>query len=66
MSLAYIRDHYGVPAEAGGRVKFHWYTPAVEGTIIGAEDQHLVVQFDGDNRTSTVHPTWKLSYKEQS
>jgi hypothetical protein len=60
MSMIYIRKAYGVPAKRGGRVRYR----GREGTITSACGPHLRVRFDGDKRTSILHPTWSVDYLE--
>jgi len=61
VSLAYIRDYYGVPARRGGRVRFD----GRDGTIVGAQAQYLRVRLDGDRRPITAHAKWRMEYAEQ-
>lgn len=56
--LEYIRNAYGVPAEAGRRVEFD----GRRGVIKGARDGRLVVLMDGDETTGTYHPIWHMIY----
>ena len=56
--LEYIRNAYGVPAEAGRRIEFD----GRRGVIKGACDGLLVVLFDGDETTGTYHPIWHMIY----
>ena len=56
MTMQWIRDHYGVPAKRGGRVKFF----GTEGTIISAT-HYLYVRMD-DGRKVLLHPTWEVEY----
>jgi hypothetical protein len=61
---AYVRDHYHVPAHLGGRITFTW--DGRDATIVGFDDAHLLVQFDGELDTETepavLHPTWHIRY----
>lgn len=57
MSLDYIREHYGVPAEVGCRV----VVDAHVGVIVGADQAHLLVELT-DGRTVSAHPTWRVQY----
>ncbi len=52
MSLAYIREYYGVPAEKGRRIR---YKDEKEGVITRARGGYIGVVFDGDKPTN-VHP----------
>ena len=59
--FAYIRRYYGVPAEKGRRVRFHYYDK--EGVITGhSTGAHILVRFDGDEQSQPCHPTWKMQY----
>lgn len=60
MSMEYIRQHYGIPAKRGLRIKFCGH-PA---TITGSEDARLRIRIDGDDRSVIVHPTWRIEYPE--
>lgn len=60
MSLKYIRAQYGVPAIRGARVRFIYENRV--GTIVGSDNAHLRVRFDGDKKPSILHPTWELEY----
>lgn len=63
MSLDYICDHYRVPAQIDGRIRFTWPLwdhPALA-TIVGAEDARLKVRFD-DGTIGHLHPTWEVEY----
>lgn len=62
MSLEYIRDHYGVPARRGGRIRYTGLAWPAVGTIVAARGQYLRVRFDGDSEIHTLHPTWKVEY----
>ncbi len=66
MSLGYIRQTYGVPAQRGGRVKYtgdctRRGNPRF-GTITGAQGAHLRIRMDGDAFAQPYHPTWELEY----
>ncbi len=56
--LAYIRGQYGVPAEMDG----HVIVDGRPGLIVGAQDAHLLVEFDEDE-TLPCHPTWRVEYR---
>lgn len=63
MSMAYIRDHYDVPAKRGARIRFQPYRDAYDGVIVGSCGQYLRVRFDGEPLTiQTLHPTWGVTY----
>jgi hypothetical protein len=63
MSLDYIRDHYRVPAQLEGRIRFTWlgWMGDPVGTIVGAAGPHLRVLFDS-GELGTLHPTWEIEY----
>lgn len=62
MSLEYIRNCYGVPAEKGRRIVMN----GKPGVITGASGPHVAVLFDdmepGNSRP--CHPTWEMEYLE--
>lgn len=68
--MAYIRKHYSVPAQRGGRVRFTgrlMTDEPLDGTIVGSAGQYLRVRFDNAPDLSrrwlvTLHPTWKVEY----
>lgn len=62
MSLKYIRDHYGVPAKRGGRVR---YNGKIEGTITGSDGARLRVRMDGDRFSLKYYPTWDMEYLDK-
>jgi hypothetical protein len=67
MSMAYIRDHYKVPAKRGGRVRYSGNPggqPPVDGTITASDGAHLRIRLDGNKHSYVFHPTWKLEYLE--
>lgn len=57
--MAYIRSHYLVPARRGGRVRVY---DGREGRITGARGCYLMVRLDGERRSLSYHPTWKVTY----
>lgn len=67
MSMAYIREHYNVPAKRGGRVR---YTPdgnrylATEGVIVGSRGAYLRIRMGDEKKAGNYHPTWDLEYLE--
>jgi hypothetical protein len=65
VSMEYIRRSYGVPAKRGGRVTW-WATLGAQliGVIVGARGHYLRVRFDGESRTRTLHPTWRIGYHD--
>lgn len=62
MSMKYIRDYYGVPAKRGGRIRFTGYCTSSLGTITSSSGKWLRVRFDGESRTSLVHPAHSVEY----
>lgn len=65
MSMQYIRDTYGVPVKRGGRVEFRGDGRLKTGTIVNAIGPYLRVRIDGDDIV-TLHPTWEITYMEES
>ncbi len=65
MSMEYIREHYGVPAKRGGRVRFapdgNRYL-ACEGVIVGSRGAHLRIRMGEEKRSGLYHPTCDLEY----
>ncbi|MGA7438606.1 MAG: hypothetical protein WBW32_10835 [Luteibacter sp.] len=59
MSLAYIRQQYGVPAHRGRRVVVH----GKRAVIAGATGALLRVRIDGDTVTRLYHPTDDVQYE---
>lgn len=62
MSLAYIRDRYGVPAKRLGRVRYTHPHPPREGVIVGSRGAYLKVRLDGETTWKAFHPTWEIEY----
>ncbi|WP_024899494.1 hypothetical protein [Brucella rhizosphaerae] len=63
MSLEYIKDYYRVPARVDGRVKYTGGKKPQYGTIEGAQNQYLLIRFDGEsNEPLLYHPTWEITY----
>ncbi|WHT20957.1 hypothetical protein N8J89_07800 [Crossiella sp. CA-258035] len=60
--MAWIREHYGVPAKRGGRILFEG-KPAV---ITSARHGGLRVRLDGEKRSIPIHPTWEVVYLPDS
>lgn len=65
----YVRDHYGVPAFIGRRVRYtgRLGASAREGKIAGFDGQYLLVKFDDDDSErhgfrERLHPTWEMEY----
>jgi hypothetical protein len=54
----WIRYHYGVPVDLGGRVRFKGRL----GTIVGFRGGYVRVHLDGDPRPGSHHPTWHMEY----
>ncbi|MBP8283318.1 MAG: hypothetical protein KAX46_05315 [Chromatiaceae bacterium] len=59
-ALKYIRTVYGVEAHQFQRIRFE--IDGREGVILGGKAGRLRVRFDGEKRTSFLHPTWKVTY----
>lgn len=58
MSLAYIRDTYGVPARRGMPVRYHPdFKRPMTGRICGASGPYVSVRFEGERRSKRIHPT---------
>ena len=53
----YVRQHYGVPAEPGKRVKMAGRRPTEEGVIVRKRsyDHYVHVRFDGQSFDVPVH-----------
>ena len=62
MSMAKIREQYGVPARRGVRVEYTGGSKPEMGTVVRASGAHLIVKLDGHIDPYPFHPTWKLSY----
>lgn len=62
MSMAYIREHYGVPAKRGMRV----VVDGKSGTITSASGHRLRVRFDSTGQVVPVHPTWNVHYPPEA
>lgn len=65
--MRYIREHYGVPAKRGARIRYtdigrHVWT----GRIVSARDGYLRVRVDDPRYPEAVrlllHPTWNVEY----
>lgn len=63
--MEYIRNNYSVPAKVGGRVEYTG-DPGVtrQGIITGERNGLLRIRLDGNRRSLSFHPTWKLRYLE--
>ena len=66
MSMAHIRQTYGVPAKRGMRIEYSGNLdksgkPRL-GTIAGSAGERLRIRMDGEPRTGIYHPTWKIKY----
>jgi hypothetical protein len=57
--MSYIRKAYNVPARRGGRISFDG---RCTGVIVAARCGRLFVRFDGQKRTTVLHPTWHVEY----
>lgn len=67
MSMAWVRENYGVPAKRGGRVEYTSREGSPDtvirfGTITGTRGPHLLVRLDGQKDSRPYHPTWQLRY----
>ncbi|QWF85740.1 hypothetical protein [Amycolatopsis sp. CA-230715] len=60
MSLADIRETYGVPADLGVRI----VVAGRPATIVGSDGPRLRVRQYGESFTRIVHPTWRVEYPE--
>ena len=64
--IEYIRNTYRVPAQAGQRVSYTGGAWPKTGTITGAQGSNLLIRLDGDTTAMPYHPTWELTYLEES
>lgn len=62
MSLQAIRDYYQVPATQGQRIRYNGGFTPTEGTIMGAKDTKLLVDFGAEVGEYLMHPTWQIQY----
>lgn len=62
----YIRNRYSVPAQIGGRIRFHH--AGRDGTIVDFDGlgAYLWVLLDGDSEPVKLHPTWMVEYLTDS
>lgn len=58
MSVAYVRDQYGVPAKRGARVVFD----GQPGVITSCPGAYVRVRLDDHNHSVPAHPTWRMHY----
>jgi transcriptional regulator with XRE-family HTH domain len=58
--MDWIIKSYNVPAKVGGRVNFK----GKPGTILGTQDQYIIIQLDGEKTKGLYHPTWEIEYLE--
>ena len=58
-SLAYVRHYYGVPARRGMRVT----VDGRPGRITCGNGAYMYVRFDGERRSRSCHPTWRVEYE---
>lgn len=58
MSMAWIRDHYNVPAQRGMVVLFD----GEQVRITSAKGAHLMVRREGERQSWPIHPTWRVAY----
>lgn len=56
--LAYISQHYGVPAFVGARFKYE----GRPGTVIGSSGPHVFGRLDDEKRAASFHPTWHMDW----
>lgn len=56
--MEWIRNAYNVPAKLGGRIKYK----GKHGTILGTQNQYLIIQLDGEIAKRPYHPTWEIEY----
>jgi hypothetical protein len=59
MTLAYIREQYGVPAYRGRSVT----VDGEPGVIVGAEIGTARIRVRLDGRIVSAHPTWRVDYE---
>lgn len=62
MSAAYVRNYYKVPAKRGMRVTID----GREGTIVSFPQAYLGVRLDGEKEIRTYHPTWRVTYHQET
>lgn len=66
MSMAYIRELYGVPAKRGGEIVFTEDNgDRYRGTIVGSRGGRIRVRIltrSGPSGIATLHPTWNVEY----
>ncbi|MCX5215714.1 hypothetical protein OG689_41905 [Kitasatospora sp. NBC_00240] len=60
-SGAYVRSHYGVPADPGRRI----VATGAAGTIVGFTGLFLLVLRDGDDHWVRIHPTSGVEYLDE-
>lgn len=61
-TLAYIREHYGVPATVGQRIEYKGKPGVIVGGASGGA--YLMVKLDGNKHAETYHPTFDIKYVE--
>ncbi len=63
MSMAYIREYYGLNVKRGDRVRY-LYPPRglLHGTVTGSRGALLRIRLDGEKRSRIFHPTWNIVY----
>lgn len=65
MSLKYISECYGVPADKGQRIVFNGGCCPSPGEIVGAYNASIEVILDNTpGKTLLFHPTWNMEYVE--
>lgn len=60
--LAYVRQHYGVPATIGGTVLWTGGGGPSLGRVIGIDGQYLLVLLDHHQHVQRFHPRHELTY----
>ena len=56
--MKYIRDYYNVPAKRGMCV----VAEGRKGIIVGSNGHYLCIKIEGEKRTLSFHPTWRMEY----
>ena len=64
MSMAKIREQYGVPARRGMRVTVYGNPGVISGS--SPTNLHLLVRFDGNVFSVPCHPTWRVTYHPEA
>lgn len=62
MSAEYVRSRYGVDYKRGDRIVYAEGTTLEQrGTLVSFPGQYLGVRFDGEKRTTRLHPTYRVT-----